>query len=80
LYHDPAVLVLDEATSALDMATERGVMDAVKVLQGSKTVVIVAHRLSTVQNCKRIYRLEKGRLVDVESKSAIQGKVEEKLP
>jgi len=37
LYHDPAVLVLDEATSALDMATERGVMDAVKVLQGSKT-------------------------------------------
>ena len=81
LYHDPAVLVLDEATSALDMATERGVMDAVKVLQGSKTVVIVAHRLSTVQNCKRIYRLEKGRLVDVElKKSAAQGKVEEKLP
>lgn len=81
LYHDPAVLVLDEATSALDMATERGVMDAVKVLQGSKTVVIVAHRLSTVQNCKRIYRLEKGRLVDVEvKKSATRGKMEEKLP
>ena len=80
LYHDPAVLVLDEATSALDMATERGVMDAVKVLQGSKTVLIVAHRLSTVQNCERIYRFEKGRLVDVEVKSAMRDKVEEKLP
>jgi ABC-type multidrug transport system fused ATPase/permease subunit len=63
LYHDPAVLVLDEATSALDAATERGVMQAVTALHGSKTVLIVAHRLSTVQHCDRLYRLEEGRIV-----------------
>jgi ABC-type multidrug transport system fused ATPase/permease subunit len=62
LYHDPAVLVLDEATSALDTATERGVMRAVTALQGSKTVLIVAHRLSTVADCNRLYRLEQGRI------------------
>ncbi len=63
LYHDPAVLVLDEATSALDSATEHGVMQAVSELQGNKTVIIVAHRLSTVENCTRLYRLEQGRIV-----------------
>ena len=63
LYHDPAVLVLDEATSALDTATEQGVMQAVTALQGSKTILIVAHRLSTVEHCDRLYRLEKGMLV-----------------
>jgi len=64
LYHDPAVLVLDEATSSLDITTEAGVMDAVQKLHGSKTIIIVAHRLSTVENCDRLYRLEKGVLVD----------------
>ena len=64
LYHDPAVLVLDEATSALDTTIERGVMDAVRALQGIKTIIIVAHRFSTVQHCDRIYRLEKGRTVE----------------
>lgn len=62
LYHDPAVLVLDEATSALDTATERGVMEAVAALHGTKTIVIVAHRLSTVEQCDRLYRLEQGRV------------------
>jgi ABC-type multidrug transport system fused ATPase/permease subunit len=60
LYHDPAVLVLDEATSALDTVTERGVMEAVTALQGSKTILVVAHRLSTVEHCGRLYRLERG--------------------
>lgn len=64
LYHDPGVLVLDEATSALDGATERGVMEAVAALQGSKTIIVVAHRLSTVENCDRLFRLERGRIVD----------------
>ena len=64
LYHDPEVLVLDEATSALDGATERSVMDAVNLLHGDKTIIIVAHRLSTVERCKCLYRLEKGRIVD----------------
>lgn len=64
LYHDPHLLVLDEATSALDMNTESEVMLAVQALQGSKTVIIIAHRLSTVEHCDRLYRLEHGRLVD----------------
>jgi ABC-type multidrug transport system fused ATPase/permease subunit len=64
LYHDPAVLVLDEATSSLDLATERGVMQAVRALHGTKTIVIVSHRLSTVEQCDRLYRLEGGRMVE----------------
>lgn len=62
LYHDPAVLVLDEATSSLDTATEEGVMQSVRALKGQKTIVIVAHRLSTVAHCDEVYRLEDGRL------------------
>jgi ABC-type multidrug transport system fused ATPase/permease subunit len=64
LYHNPEVLVLDEATSSLDMETEHGVMQAVQALQGDKTVIIVAHRLSTVEYCDRLYRLENARVVD----------------
>jgi ABC-type multidrug transport system fused ATPase/permease subunit len=63
LYHDPAVLVLDEATSALDAQTEAGVMSAVAAMRGSKTIVIVAHRHSTVEQCDRLYRLDQGRVV-----------------
>jgi ATP-binding cassette, subfamily B, bacterial PglK len=64
LYHNPGVLVLDEATSSLDTATEQGVMEAVKALHGSKTILIVAHRLSTVRDCDRLFRLHEGRIVD----------------
>ncbi len=63
LYHNPVVLVLDEATSALDLDTEKGVMEAVESLKGDKTFIIVAHRLSTVAHCDRLYRLDQGRLV-----------------
>jgi ABC-type multidrug transport system fused ATPase/permease subunit len=66
LYHDPSILVLDEATSALDTTTEAGVMAAVTALHGKKTVVIVAHRLSTLENCDRIYKLDHGILIDQE--------------
>lgn len=62
LYHDPAVLVLDEATSALDLETEREVMQAVNALHGQKTILIVAHRLSTIENCDRLYRIEQGKI------------------
>ena len=62
LYHDPPVLVLDEATSALDGDTEKCVMEAVNSLHGRKTILIIAHRLSTVKNCDRIFRLEDGAL------------------
>jgi ABC-type multidrug transport system fused ATPase/permease subunit len=63
LYHDPPVIVLDEATSSLDVDAERNVMEAVEALHGVKTIVIVAHRLSTTENCDRLYRLERGRIV-----------------
>jgi len=64
IYHDPAVLVLDESTSSLDSVTERGVMQAITALQGSKTILIIAHRLSTVEHCNRLYRLQDGRVVE----------------
>lgn len=63
LYHDPEVLVLDEATSALDNETEKAVMDAIISLKGKKTMIVVAHRLTTVQHCDRLYRLRSGRIV-----------------
>jgi len=69
LYSNPPILVLDEATSSLDTETEKGVMDAVKELQGIKTVVIVAHRLSTVSYCSKIFNIEDARLVSVDVRS-----------
>lgn len=63
LCHDPAVLVLDEATSSLDTATERDVMDAVRNLQGDKTLLIVAHHLSTAEHCDRLYWLYQGGVI-----------------
>jgi len=63
LYYDPPLLVLDEATSALDAATEREVMLAVNALHGTKTLLIVAHRLTTLESCDRVVTLDGGRLV-----------------
>ncbi len=63
LYHDPDVLVLDEATSALDNLTEKAVMDAVHNLSHRKTIIIIAHRLSTVQECDQIFMLGYGQLI-----------------
>ena len=63
LYHEPQVLVLDEATSSLDIDTETEVMSAIRALQGFKTILIVAHRLSTVQHCNRIYKIEDATIV-----------------
>ncbi len=62
LYHDPTVLVLDEATNALDPAMEAEVMHAVRALHGSRTIVIVAHRPSTITYCERLYWLKDGRI------------------
>ena len=64
LYNDPEVLVLDEATAALDTATEAAVADALRALRGTKTVLLIAHRLSTVRACDRIAVIAEGRLVD----------------
>ena len=60
LYHDPAILILDEATSALDNTTERAVIEAVEGMKGQRTVVMIAHRLSTVQGCEVLYYLKDG--------------------
>jgi ATP-binding cassette subfamily C protein len=62
LYHDPAVLVFDEATSSLDSVTETEVIRAVEALQGRKTLIVIAHRLSTVRSCQRLIFLSGGRL------------------
>jgi len=64
LYHRPSVLVLDEATSALDGVTENAVMEAIQKLSHEMTIIIVAHRLSTVKACDCIYVLDKGQVID----------------
>ena len=63
LYHQPSILILDEATSALDIETEHEVMSAIDALHGQKTIIIIAHRLSTVSKCDWLYRLEGGELI-----------------
>jgi ATP-binding cassette, subfamily B, bacterial PglK len=63
LYHNPEILILDEATSALDTETEHYVMQAIYALQRTKTIVIVAHRLSTVEKCDKLFQLESGEII-----------------
>lgn len=63
LYRDPQLLVLDEATSALDNATEENILDAITSLSHQKTVVMIAHRLTTIKTCDVIYVMDKGKIV-----------------
>lgn len=63
LYHEREILVLDEATSALDNETEKYVSEAINALAGNKTLIMIAHRLTTVENCDRIYLMEQGQIV-----------------
>lgn len=65
LYHEPDVLVFDEATSALDNRTERAVSQAIEMLGGARTILVIAHRMTSVRHCHQIVFLDKGRLVDV---------------
>lgn len=62
LYNDPEVLILDEATSALDNDTEAAIMDSINRFQGKKTLVIIAHRLQTIEKCDMVYRVENGKI------------------
>jgi ATP-binding cassette, subfamily B, bacterial PglK len=64
LYHDPSVLILDEATSALDNETEKEINRAIDELRGCKTILIIAHRLSTVHQCDRLLFMKRGIIVD----------------
>ncbi len=61
LFEDPEVLVLDEATSALDNETEAAIMDSINRLHGKKTLIIIAHRLQTIEKCDMVYRVEQGK-------------------
>ena len=64
LYNDPEILVMDEATSALDGDTEKALIEAIEKLQGHKTMIVVAHRLTTVKNCDIIYEIGNGVAVE----------------
>ena len=64
LYHNPQVLVMDEATSALDNITEKQIIDSIDALKGERTIVMIAHRLTTVMNCDVLYMMDQGRIVD----------------
>jgi ATP-binding cassette, subfamily B, bacterial PglK len=62
LYYDPKILVMDEATSSLDNETEQAVMDAINELARKKTIIIIAHRMSTIDKCDYVYKVSEGRL------------------
>lgn len=66
LYDNPEILVLDEATSALDSETEALVMEAIERLSGSMTMIIIAHRLTTIKNCDLVYKVEGGNIIPVD--------------
>lgn len=72
LYHDPEILVLDEATSALDSETEAAVMEAVDSLRNEKTMIIIAHRLTTIQNADVIFEIVNGK-AEVRAKEQVLG-------
>ena len=72
LYHNPEVLILDEATSALDNDTESAVMSAIEHLHGEKTIIIIAHRLTTVRNADKIYEVCGGK-VTIKTKDEVFG-------
>ena len=64
LYHDPEILVLDEATSALDTETETAVMKAIDSLQGQKTILVIAHRLTTIKKADRFFEVANGQVIE----------------
>ena len=68
LYNDPEILVLDEATSSLDSKTEIEVMNSIYTMKGNLTKIIIAHRLSTLNNCNRILELKKGSIIKEHNK------------
>lgn len=68
LYGNPDILILDEATASLDTDTETAVMEAIDALQGIKTLIIVAHRLTTIKNCDKIYEIKEGKAIERQKK------------
>ena len=80
LYHEREILVLDEATSALDNETEKQVTEAIKSLSGTKTMILIAHRLTTVEHCDCIYMLEGGKIVKSGSYQEVVLETSDSLP
>ena len=74
LYHDPEILILDEPTSALDSKTEAAIQKAFENLRGKKTFIIVAHRLSTIKTCDKIFVLKKGEIIESGSYNQLMSK------
>jgi ABC-type multidrug transport system fused ATPase/permease subunit len=74
LYYNPSVLVLDEATSSLDTITESDFIDAICALKGDKTLIIVAHRLTTIEHCDYLFKLGDGEIVEEGKVSILLGK------
>ncbi|MDK2757734.1 MAG: ABC transporter ATP-binding protein/permease [Blastomonas fulva] len=73
LYRDPDLLIFDEATSALDTDTEAAVMNVLNQLSGKKTIIMIAHRLTTISRCDAVVRMDSGRIVENERSSAFVG-------
>jgi ATP-binding cassette, subfamily B, bacterial PglK len=71
LYHEADLIVFDEATSALDNMTERDVMAAIEMLPGDKTIIMIAHRLSTLEKCDRLIVMERGRVVGLGTRAEL---------
>ncbi|TYQ25771.1 ABC transporter ATP-binding protein [Pseudanabaena sp. UWO310] len=65
LYHNPEVIIMDEATAALDNTTEREFMQALEAMSGHKTMIMIAHRLTTVKNCDQLYLIKDGTVADM---------------
>ncbi len=74
LYHERDIIIMDEATSSLDNETEKEVINTIKRLKGNKTLIVIAHRLSTVEHCDILYKLEKGEIVAAGSFHTVIGR------
>ena len=73
LYHDPEILILDEATSSLDLSTEKKIMQSIQALKEKKTLIVVTHRLSTVQHCDNIFYISNGKIIKQGSPKEVLG-------
>ena len=71
LYDEPEILIMDEATAALDNETEKAFMESIDLLQGTVTMILVAHRLTTVKNCDKVYEIKNGIAIERDVKEVL---------
>ncbi len=77
IYNNPEILIMDEATSSLDNVTEKFIIEAIEQLKKDRTIIIIAHRLTTVKNCDKLYILKDGKIIDSGSYNELLGKSED---